>query len=81
MLVCITTNEELARLHPAVVRPGRCVAQIHVGRFPRAEAVTWLGRDTGIGAEGATLAELCALRGDLDQVREIERPAEVGMYL
>ena len=34
VLVCITTNEELSRLHPAVTRPGRCLAQIHVGRLP-----------------------------------------------
>jgi hypothetical protein len=81
VLVCITTNEELSRLHPAVTRPGRCVVQIHVGKLSRSEAVEWLGRDAGIGAEGATLAELCALRGDLDQVREVERPDEIGMYL
>ena len=81
VLVCVTTNEELARLHPAVVRPGRCVAQIHVGLLPRAEALSWLGRDTGIGPDGATLAELCALRGELDQVRQVESPAPTGMYL
>ncbi len=83
VLVCITTNEELSRLHPAVVRPGRCIAQIHVGRLSRGEAVGWLGRETGISADGATLAELCALRGDLEQVRELEPAAtrEVGMYL
>ena len=32
VLVCLTTNQRLASLDPAVVRPGRCVAQIHVGR-------------------------------------------------
>ena len=81
VLVCITTNEELARLHPAVVRPGRCVAQIHVGRLPRSEAIGWLGRDAGIGPDGATLAELCALRGELDQVCQTESSRPVGMYL
>ena len=81
VLVCVTTNEELSRLHPAVVRPGRCVAQIHVGRLPRAEAIRWLGRDTQVGPDGATLAELCALRGELDQVQQIEAPAATGMYL
>jgi hypothetical protein len=43
VLVAITTNEDLARLHPAAVRPGRCLAQIEVGRLPRAEAIAWLG--------------------------------------
>src|SRR5262249_22165954 len=28
VLVAITTNEDVARLHPAVVRPGRCLARI-----------------------------------------------------
>ena len=42
-LIAITTNEELASLHPAVVRPGRCLASIEVSRLPYAEAVAWLG--------------------------------------
>jgi hypothetical protein len=63
VLVAITTNEDLARLHPAVVRPGRCLAQIEVGRLTKAEAVAWLGDQSGdIGPDGATLAELAALR-------------------
>ena len=62
VLVAITTNEDLARLHPAVVRPGRCLAQIEIGPLPYGEAVAWLGSATGVGAGGATLAELYALR-------------------
>jgi hypothetical protein len=81
VLVCITTNEELSRLHPAVVRPGRCIAQIHVGPFPRSEAAAWLGRAAGIGPDGATLAELFALRGQLSQVTQLEEYARGGLYL
>ncbi|MFI6394265.1 DUF5925 domain-containing protein [Nonomuraea sp. NPDC050547] len=62
VLVAITTNEDLARLHPAVVRPGRCLAQIEVGALSHAEATSWLGTQDGIGPEGATLAELYAKR-------------------
>ncbi|MFD9794702.1 DUF5925 domain-containing protein [Streptomyces sp. NPDC059070] len=62
VLVGVTTNEDLERLHPAVVRPGRCLARIEVGPMTRREAVTWLGTEEGIGREGATLAELFALR-------------------
>ncbi|MEU5995546.1 DUF5925 domain-containing protein [Spirillospora sp. NPDC047418] len=68
VLVAITTNEDLAMLHPAVVRPGRCLAQIEVGRLTRPEALTWLDDSDAdappaeIGADGATLAELVALR-------------------
>ena len=62
VLVAITTNEDIARLHPAVVRPGRCLAQLEVGPLSRTEATTWLGRPDGIGPDGATLATLYALR-------------------
>src|SRR5690606_41567421 len=66
VLVAITTNEDLASLHPAIVRPGRCLAQIEVGRLTRPEALAWLD-GTGVppeevGPDGATLAELVALR-------------------
>lgn len=81
MLVCITTNEPLARLHRAVVRPGRALANIEVGPLPRSEAGAWLGRSAPLGPEGATLAELYALAGDLGKIERTEPPASVGMYL
>jgi hypothetical protein len=56
ILVCLTTNENVADLHPAVVRPGRCLAEIEIGPLPQEEATRWLGAP--VGAEGATLAEL-----------------------
>ncbi|MFI6522477.1 DUF5925 domain-containing protein [Spirillospora sp. NPDC050679] len=65
VLVAITTNEDLAQLHPAVVRPGRCLAQIEVGPLTRDESLAWLGEHAegaDIGPDGATLAELAALR-------------------
>ncbi|MCD9143500.1 DUF5925 domain-containing protein [Streptomyces albireticuli] len=67
VLVGVTTNEDLERLHPAVVRPGRCLARIEVGPLTRKESAEWLareapGKETGLGREGATLAELFALR-------------------
>ncbi len=62
VLVAITTNEELGRLHPAVVRPGRCLAQIEVGPLPREEAAKWLGTEEGLVGPSATLAELYALK-------------------
>ncbi len=81
VLVCITTNEDLSRLHPAVTRPGRCLAQLHVGRLTRQEATAWAGSSAGIGPTGATLAELFDRRhgrADLDTARPDER---VGLYL
>jgi hypothetical protein len=61
VLVAITTNEDARRLHPAVIRPGRCLAQIEMGPFSPAEARNWLGRPAQFAAP-VTLAELYALR-------------------
>ncbi|MFC5745128.1 DUF5925 domain-containing protein [Actinomadura rugatobispora] len=85
VLVAITTNEDLARLHPAVVRPGRCLAQIEVGRLTRSESLAWLD-DTSvegeIGADGATLAELVALRkGEKAPEAESAPSTGTGFYL
>ncbi|WP_250033369.1 DUF5925 domain-containing protein [Paractinoplanes maris] len=80
-LIAITTNEDLASLHPAVVRPGRCLASIEVGRLPYAEAVAWLGRSTGVGAAGATLAELYALKTGNVPVTVPKSEPSTGMYL
>jgi hypothetical protein len=80
VLVAITTNEDLARLHPATVRPGRCLAQIEVGPLTRAEATSWLGTAEGIGPDGATLAQLYALR-DGDPMAAVEPDAPTGLYL
>lgn len=41
-LVLITTNEPLKRLHPAIHRPGRCLADIEFTPFTVAEANAWL---------------------------------------
>jgi hypothetical protein len=84
VLVGITTNEDLERLHPAVVRPGRCLARIEVGRLTRAESVAWLGREEGVGREGSTLAELYALRRGAGAPTAFPDPrsgADAGLYL
>jgi hypothetical protein len=80
-LIAITTNEDVAGLHPAVVRPGRCLARIAVGRIPADEAATWLGTRTGVPAAGATLAELYALRSGESPHTVVEEYAHPGMYL
>lgn len=42
VLVLVTTNETLRTLHPAVARPGRCVARIEFVPFRADEAAAWL---------------------------------------
>ncbi|MGR6321734.1 DUF5925 domain-containing protein [Micromonospora soli] len=79
VLVAITTNEDLARLHPAVTRPGRCLARIEVGPLSYGEATDWLGTSAGVPAQGATLAELYALRAGTVPAGAV--PVEIGGYL
>jgi hypothetical protein len=81
IMVAITTNERLDRLHPAVVRPGRCLAQIEVGALSALESSDWLGGDQV--REPMTLAELYARRSGTDPTRT-ESPIpqqQIGQYL
>lgn len=64
VLMLITSNEPIARLHEAVARPGRCAASIEFAAFAPEEVAAWL---TSRGHTGAppggveTLAELYAI--------------------
>jgi hypothetical protein len=81
VLVGITTNEELERLHPAVVRPGRCLSRIEVGPLTREEAIAWLGETDGVAREGATLAELYARRRGTTPLVATQSDPSAGLYL
>jgi hypothetical protein len=81
VLVAVTTNEDLARLHPAVVRPGRCLSQVEAGRLSAEEATAWLGASEGVGASGATLAELYALRSGRAPMAPAAPAEATGLYL
>jgi hypothetical protein len=81
ILVAITTNEDVRTLHPAVVRPGRCLAQIEVGPFPQAEAAGWLGSADGVRS-AMTLAELYARHGTAAPISSVSGASvAVGQYL
>jgi hypothetical protein len=69
VLVLVTTNEQLRRLHPAVARPGRCAALVEFPAFPPEEAAAWL-REAGLEGEprARTLAELYALAAGVEVV-------------
>jgi hypothetical protein len=81
MLLAITTNEPIHRLHPAIVRPGRCLADIAVGPLSRREALDWLGQPDGVGADGATVAELFAIVGQRQKIESRPPAVRVGQYL
>lgn len=81
VIVLLTTNEPLGRLHPAVVRPGRCIAKVEFGRFDAAGARAWLGFDPPTSPDGATLAELYELSGDEQRILEDAPAKSGGLYL
>ena len=60
LLVLVTTNEPMANIHPAIKRPGRCLANIEFRKFNKQEAGIWLSdKDNAVLAnEDKTLAEL-----------------------
>jgi Domain of unknown function (DUF5925)/ATPase family associated with various cellular activities (AAA) len=72
-LVLLTTNEEIARMHPAVVRPGRCLCLVEFERFSAAEARAWLGDDTV--TDEPTLAELFERRDRRGAILRDDVPA------
>jgi len=62
VIVLVTTNEEIKKLHPAVARPGRCAANVMFDYLSREEASGWLA-EHGIDEESRgsrTLASLYA---------------------
>ncbi|MEM9520094.1 MAG: AAA family ATPase [Actinomycetota bacterium] len=76
--VLITTNEPIARLHPALIRPGRCLAETEFRRFTRAEAAARFDGDLPVG-DSFSLAELTALeRGEQTDPPVADGP---GQYL
>jgi hypothetical protein len=63
VMVLITTNEPLGTLHPAVVRAGRCLAEMEFGPLSPEQANDWLEEhDSGVTVEQpTTLANLYAI--------------------
>jgi len=62
VLVLVTTNEPIKRLHAAVARPGRCAANVEFTALSKGEATSWLAAHGQEGpVEGtATIAQLYA---------------------
>lgn len=77
VLTLVTTNEPIGRLHPALVRPGRCLAELEFRAFTAAEARRRWPEQT-FGAGSVTLAE--GLRPD-DGTDRSTTDLPVGLYL
>lgn len=80
-IVLLTTNEQLAELHPAVTRPGRCLAQVEFTRFTPSEGAAWLGSGYAYPTEAKTLAELFQMKGMTRQISNGIEGTSVGAYL
>jgi hypothetical protein len=81
-LVLLTTNEPLQALDPALVRPGRCLASLHVELFPVNEAREWLANPRNRIDTPVSLAQLFELRGDFEGViTNPTREQAIGQYL
>lgn len=81
VLVLLTTNEGVGRLHPAITRPGRCLSEIRFTRLSRAEAAAWLGPDHEPTGDAMTLAEMYELRFGASSRQQALPASEVGFYL
>lgn len=77
VLVLMTTNAPLTKLHPAITRPGRCLANIEVPAMSAPEATKWLGHSH----DEATLAELFEARATAQIGHGISPLPAMGQYL
>lgn len=77
ILILITTNVKLEKLHPALKRPGRTLANIHVPSLPKEEASEWLGSNH----KEATLAELYEEKNKKQIVIKKKEYQTPGTYL
>ena len=76
IVVLITTNEEIGKLHPAVIRPGRCLMNLEFGELTEGEAATWmhahkLSVDT-LRPKPKKLAELYALTQGIEMPEQLK---------
>jgi energy-coupling factor transporter ATP-binding protein EcfA2 len=74
VMVLLTTNEPPARLHPALTRPGRCLANSAFRKFSAAEAASAFP-DAELKGTELSLAELMTGRRDVSEV------SAYGQYL
>jgi SpoVK/Ycf46/Vps4 family AAA+-type ATPase len=82
IMLLLTTNENVNRLHPALIRPGRCLATVEFERFSTNEARTWLDGKGKTPSRPATLAQLLVRRGDIPNSTDGEdRSPPIGAYL
>lgn len=80
VMVLITTNEPIEKMHPAVTRPGRCLAEVRFEAFSAEQSALWLEAHDRYSVVGhpQTLAELFALGSERERIMSVPRQARVG---
>jgi hypothetical protein len=87
VIFLLTTNEPLKNLHQAVIRPGRCIANIEFRAFDLADARQWFDEEGGWPERLETknkysLAELFDAQRTHQQIKEENKTAvATGQYL
>lgn len=90
LLICITTNIKMEELHPAIIRAGRCLANIHFDKFSSDEAIHWLSihhpelsaKQIGLKSGNEySLAELYELTSNAKRIVTAKEELVVGTYL
>ena len=76
ILFFLTTNEPIEKLHPAISRAGRCLANIEVGPLSRDESNAWLETHElhGFVRSETTLADLYAAKRIRPPIRSLLDP-------
>jgi hypothetical protein len=81
-LILVTTNEGLGQLHPALVRPGRCLARVEFSPMAPAEAREWLPSGINAPTHPVSLAELFERNGEVTRIRsDHSERGTTGQYL
>jgi hypothetical protein len=80
VIILLTTNSNIATLHPALTRPGRCLAITEFEKFDAAGARSWINGRAPSPSGSKSLAELYELVGTEKPLGDIQtvRP---GQYL
>jgi len=73
LLILLSTNEPVGRLHPATRRPGRCLADIEFKPLSEAEANAWLAR-RGAERRVDSPTPIADLYGGPEEAEEGRRP-------
>jgi len=82
VIVLLTTNEDIMALHPALTRPGRCLAKVEFRPFSADQARTWLDDPAAsLPSSSPTLAELFETKSATPRICTSDDTPAPGLYL